>query len=189
MSNATKEFKKDINNMEKQIYGHIDHINQQNIKMNQLDERLNEIDKEAYRAEKYQEVISDETFFGPVKRFFKGIFMKAPKQKEKPKEEINNNNTNVKNNKNENNMKNTNKNILKNDNNKQIRNVNEVNNDQDFNDLMAEINEMGKASQQLYDVAVKSNQKAKELHDHIESADKKVKERIIKNKEHIDKYG
>ena len=185
MSNATKEFKKDINNMEKQIYGHIDHINQQNIKMNQLDERLNEVDKEAYRAEKYQEVIEDESFFGPFKRFFKGIFMKTPKPKEKEKEEIIDN----KNNKNENNMKNTNQNILKNDNNKQIRNVNEVNNDQDFNDLMAEINEMGKASQQLYDTAVKSNQKAKELHDHIESADKKVKDRIKKNKEHIDKYG
>ena len=188
MSNATKEFKKDINNMEKQIYGHIDHINQQNIKMNQLDERLNEVDREAYRAEKYQEVIKDESFFGPVKRFFKGFFIKAPKTKEKQKEEINENKNN-KNIKNENDMKNNNQNILKNDKNKPIRNVNEVNNEQDFNDLMAEINEMGKASQQLYDVAVKSNQKAKELHDHIESADKKVKERIIKNKEHIDKYG
>jgi len=186
MSNATKEFKKDINNMEKQIYGHIDHINQQNIKMNQLDERLNEIDKEAYRAEKYQEVISDETFFGPVKRFFKGIFMKAPKQKEKPKEEINNNNTNVKNNKNENN---TNQNKLKNNKINQIKTVNEVNNEQDFNDLMAEINEMKKASQQLHDTALKSNQKAKELHDHMVSADQKVKDRIKKNKEHIDKYG
>ena len=83
MSNATKEFKKDINNMEKQIYGHIDHINQQNIKMNQLDERLNEIDKEAYRAEKYQEVISDETFFGPVKRFFRKPQNKKKNQKKK----------------------------------------------------------------------------------------------------------
>ena len=182
MSNATKEFKKDINNMEKQIYGHIDHINQQNIKMNQLDERLNEVDKESYRAEKYQEVIEDESFFGPFKRFFKGIFMKTPKPKEKEKEEIIDN----KNNKNENN---TNQNKLKNNKINQIKTVNEVNNEQDFNDLMAEINEMGKASQQLYDTAVKSNQKAKELHDHMVSADQKVKDRIKKNKEHIDKYG
>ena len=171
--------KKDFNNMEKQMHGHIDHIHQQNVKMNEINEKLNSIEQETHKSEKYQEIIEDESFFGPVKRFFGGLFSKKSQNKTNinEKKETNNNQNNT----NKNNLNNNNPNIKKEINKKEIKNDDEINNEQDLMDLIAEVSEMKKTSQQLYNAAKESNENTNDLKNRIEDIDEKVKKRNNKN--------